>query len=114
MDIATLVPKNKTIEITHPGTGENLGIRVVVRSPESDPVREYHRARARDGAAADGAEFAAAVIASWDWYGEDISFKGSKSPKLDAETLRDLFKTLPWFENQIFAPVGDARSFFQS
>ena len=113
MDIATLVPQDKTIEITHPGTGANLGIRVVVRSPDSAPVREYHRSRARNGAAADSAEFAVAVIASWDWYG-DISFKGSKSPKLDTETLRDLFNMLQWFEDQIFAPQIDSRSFFPS
>jgi hypothetical protein len=124
MDIANLKPQTRTIEILHPATKENLGIRVEVLSLEDSKISTQRRKIANQKMQLEqrGKTFKAedvetnlnellfATIVSWDWY--DADFNGEVLSLTHANVMK-VFKELPWFKDQLAEVVGDTESFFQ-
>jgi hypothetical protein len=125
MDISNLKSSTRTIEILHPATKENIGIRVELVSFDDDRVaqqrRRYNNYRLQQEQRGKivkaeeletyNNEMLAAAIVSWEWY--DANFHG-EVPALNHINAMKVFKELSWFRDQISEVVLDAESFFQS
>ena len=127
MDISTLIPVERIIEIKHPVKDENLGIRVNIISLNDEKMKQIRRKfiNKRIELEKKGKSFRAddienneidllvACITGWDWYGEDVTFNGSK-PDFNEANVRNVLNTFGWFKDQISEAVGDEKAFFQS
>lgn len=125
MDIAKLKPAERVIEITHPATGENIGVRVTVISLVDDRLKAVRRRfqnkkielekRGKTFKADDLEENAIELllnaITSWDWYEADF---GGEKLAFNEKNVKMVLDTLPWFKNQIVEAIDDEKSFFQS
>ena len=126
MDINTLVPTERLIEIKHPVTEKNLGIRVSVISLNDEKMKLIRRkfinkrlelekrgkSFKADDIESNELDLLIACIVSWDWYGE-ATFNGSK-PEFNEINVRNVLTTFSWFKDQISEAVGDEKAFFQS
>lgn len=126
MDISTLIPVERIIEIKHPGKDENLGIRVNILSMNDDKLKQVRRQfinkrielekRGKSYNAADieanEVDLLLHCITGWDWYG-DINFEGSK-PDFTEVNVRKVLTTFKWFKDQLTEAVSDDKAFFQS
>jgi len=139
MDLSTLKPGERIIEIVHPGTKEPLGIRVSLVYIQDESTKRLRRAildeRLRLEAKGKGFksdniennmnELNFAVIKSWEWYNPtgqkgDVGFdeakhatwRGNKSPELNKKNVFEIFDTLPWFRDQISQEMGEEEAFF--
>lgn len=127
MDLSNLKPADRIIEIVHPATEENLGVRVTVMSITDERMakikRRFQDERLRleqrnktfkaEEVENNLYELTAAAITSWEWYGPDVNFKGEK-PNFDKYKAMQIFKELPWFHKQIQEAIGAEEDFFQS
>lgn len=125
MDISTLTPNERIIEIKHPATDENLGIRVTIVSLDDDKTKQIRRQfiNKRLELEKKGKSFRAddieeneldlliASMTGWDWY--DAEFHGEKL-EFNANNVKKVFKELPWFKKQVSEAVSDEKAFFQS
>ncbi|MBO7735341.1 MAG: hypothetical protein J6S67_22435 [Methanobrevibacter sp.] len=127
MDISTLKPNDRIIEIKHPvNDSENIGIRVTIISLNDEKMKSVRRRfiNKRLELEKKGKSFRAddiedneidllvASITGWEWYG-DIEFNGSK-PEFTQANVRKVLTEFEWFKNQIAEAVGDDKAFFQS
>jgi len=129
MDLSTLQPVARTIDLKHPATDENIGIRVTLL-PDSDPkVKAVRRKRMDANLASRRQKFTSvqlenfttdllvAAIAGWEWGndpdGHPNTFKG-EVPEFTPENVRAVVKELDWFRAQIDRELGDDAAFFQS
>lgn len=137
-DIANLTPSARTVEITHPGTGAKLGIRVHLVSLDDERLKKVRRtitdrrlhleARGKSFKAEDYEEnrlaLLSASITGWEWYnptgdkgdkGYDPaampSFEGSV-PEYKPVNVRSVLSKLSWFGDQINEAVAETDSFF--
>ncbi len=124
MDICELKPVERTIDIVHPKTGEALGITVNIISLNDPKIATLKRRiqnqrldleRRGKGFKADDVEenftnLLIAAITGWEWK-DDATFHGEK-PELNEKNIKEVFKELPWFKNQIADAIGDEESFF--
>lgn len=127
MDISTLIPVERIIEIKHPVKDENLGIRVNIISLNDEKMKQIRRkfinkrielekkgkSFRADDIESNEIDLLVACITGWDWYGEDITFNGSK-PDFNEANVRNVLNTFGWFKDQISEAVGDEKAFFQS
>ena len=127
MDISTLIPVERIIEIKHPVKDENLGIRVNIISLNDEKMKQIRRkfinkrielekkgkSFRADDIESNEIDLLVACIAGWDWDGEDITFNGSK-PDFNEANVRNVLNTFGWFKDQISEAVGDEKAFFQS
>lgn len=127
MDISTLIPSERIIEIKHPKTEQPLGIRVNILSLNDDKMKQIRRrfinkrielekrgkSFKADDIEANELDLLINCITSWDWYGEDVSFNGSK-PDFNEVNVRKVLTTFSWFKDQVSEAVGDEQAFFQS
>lgn len=127
MDISTLIPVERIIEIKHPVKDENLGIRVNIISLNDEKMKQIRRkfinkrielekkgkSFRADDIESNEIDLLVACITGWDWYGEDVTFNGSK-PDFNEANVRNVLNTFGWFKDQISEAVGDEKAFFQS
>ena len=127
MDISTLIPSERLIEIKHPVTEQNIGIRVNIISLNDDKMKQIRRrfinkrlelekrgkSFKADDIESNEIDLLIACIVGWDWYGDDVKF-GDFKPEFNEMNVRKVLNTLPWFKEQISEAVGDDKAFFQS
>lgn len=126
MDISTLIPSERIIEIKHPVTEQPLGIRVNIISLNDDRMKQIRRrfinkrielekrgkSFKADDIEANEYDLLVACITGWDWYGE-TTFNGSK-PDFNELNVRNVLNSLSWFKDQVSEAIGDDKAFFQS
>lgn len=119
MELSNIVHSTRAVEIAHPGTGANLGVRMLMRpimSPEA--VEEYTGIQRASSSSADKSpadETVAGIVAcidSWEWYGDDVTWNGKKNPKCDTETKLAVVEKLYWLRPQLMSVINDAAGFF--
>ena len=125
MDISTLTPNERIIEIKHPANEENLGIRVTIVSLNDNKTKQIRRQfiNKRLELEKKGKSFKAddieeneidlliASMTGWDWY--DAEFHGEKL-EFNENNIKKVFRELPWFKDQVSEAVSDEKAFFQS
>lgn len=138
MDLNTLTPSERIVEILSPGKKEPLGIRVSLLHVNDERLKKLKRRLQderyrleRNGKSfkaeifdANASELAFAAMVDWEWYnptgkegdkGYDKNampnFKGSV-PDFTKKNVLEIFEKLPWFRDQIGEEMGDEESFF--
>lgn len=129
MDFSTLITNERMIEIVHPKSGEPTGIKVSILAMQDPKLKKIRRrilddklrleARGKNFKAEDVEDNVDTLLINamtgWDWgkdvNGEEATFKGAK-PDFTPAKIREVFRTLPWFMNQIDEAVGDEKAFF--
>lgn len=119
MELSNIVHTTRAVEITHPGTGDNLGVRMMMRPIMSpDAVNEYTSIQQTVNASMDKQpvdETVSGIVAcidSWEWYGDDVTWNGEKNPKCDVNTKLAVVKKLYWIRPQLMAVINDTSGFF--
>ena len=124
MDISTLTPNERIIEIKHPATDENLGIRVTIVSLDDDKTKQIRRqfinkrlelekkgkSFRADDIEENEVDLLIASMTGWDWY--DAEFHGEKL-EFTTHNIKKVFRELPWFKKQVSEAVSDEKAFFQ-
>ena len=133
MDIADIKPIERTVEITNPGTGAPLGIRVRIMSIEDERLKKIKRNITDERFKLDSKGkslktedvernsnmllFTASL--GWDWYnptgneGDAPTFKG-EVPEFNQRNFIDLIQALPWFADQLREEIDETKSFFDN
>lgn len=125
MEISTLLPNDRIIEIKHPSDDKPLGIRVTVVSLNDEKLKQIRRRiinkrlelekRGKNFKADDieenEFEILVASVTGWEWY--DATFHGEK-PAFNEANVRKVFAELSWFKDQVAEAVGDEKAFFQN
>jgi hypothetical protein len=123
VELGSLSVSARSFEIKHPGTGANIGLRIVIQPSWSESVRRaVHENSARlmlasregreqtfEEREASNFAYFAALIVGWDWY--DATLDGEK-PQLTADTLRNVLARFPWMQQQIDREAGNDKDFF--
>lgn len=124
MDIANLKPSERTIEITDPTTGENLGIRINMVSIDDDRLKAIKRkitderlrlSQRNKSFSAEQIESNAnkilwAAVTGWEWYGKDVTFLG-EVPEFSQRNFIAVVEALPWFRDQLNEEIEDRAAF---
>jgi len=130
MDISSIKPTEKTVEILHPATEEEIGIRVTLISMD-DPAMKNHKRQVQDrrlkkeqkGKALksreledDMDELIFRAMKGWEWYKPEgakqaANFRG-ETPKFNRKNVLDVFAELPWFLDQLNEHLGEEKDFF--
>lgn len=126
MELCDVKPVERVIEIKHPSTGDDLGITVTLVSM-NDPRMSAIKRRIRvqrleqerrgkainvDDVEKNETDLLIGAMTGWSWNGETV-FKGSK-PEFNEKNIKEVFKELPWFKDQIAEALGDEKGFFQN
>lgn len=136
MDISGIQPGERFIEITHPGTGRNIGVRVTIMSVQDERLKPLKKAitnerlrleaRGKNFKADDlednSNELVFKAMTGWQWYkinedgkedakGEQATF-GGKVPDFNRANVIAVFNKLPWFRNQIDEAISEEKDFF--
>lgn len=116
MDLSTLVPVERTVDVMNPKTNEPTGLRLTV-AHESDPrVMEaarkiYDEARIAGGLDPErGRRLTMAHVVGWEWTGE-AQFKGER-PDFSQEKLAEVC-AVPPVSAAIFKAVNDDAGFYK-
>lgn len=124
MDISTLIPTDRVIEIKHPQTEQPLGIRVTIVSLNDEKMKPIRKRIVNkrlelekrgknfkaDEIEENELEILVGSVTSWEWY--DSTFHG-EIPVFNEKNVRQVFAELPWFKEQVAEAVGDEKAFFQ-
>lgn len=129
-DIASVKPIERTIEIKHPGTGENVGIRVQLMSADDPRMKGVNR-RIQDQRLqleSKGKAFKSddlennlnticfKAMIGWTWYdtgnGDGPTTFNGEVPEFNRANVFAVLKELSWFENQIVTEISDEKAFF--
>lgn len=139
-DLANLKPKPRTLEILHPATGANLGVRMTVVSVDDDRLRKVKRDLRNKRLALEqrGKSFTAkeeeenmqdlliAACIGWEWYNPTGSegnegFDAEEMPEFEGEVpqfnprnFKRVVEALPWFGTQISAFISETKDFFDN
>lgn len=123
MDIASIQPGERAVEITHPASGEPLGIKVSVISINDERMTKITRTLTNRGLelrkknktpSAEDVEnnqiaLLQGAVVDWNW--GDNKFHGSV-PEFTPENVRKVLTELKWFRAQLDEALGDERGFF--
>lgn len=139
MDLSTIKPGERMVEILHPATEEPLGIRVSLVHIHDESLKKLKRQfqDERYRLEARGKHFKAenvennlnelnfTAMKGWEWYNPtgvkgDVGFdetkqanwRGNKSPEFSKKNVLEIFESLPWFRDQIASEMGDDEAFF--
>jgi hypothetical protein len=123
MDISTIAPVGRPIEIKHPATHQPTGL-VLHLLPFTDPKvkavqRKITNARLNrrnqkltaEQIEANSIEIAMAAVSGWEWKG-DASFNGQKLA-FDRDNLRTVL-SVDWIRSQVDEELGDESGFFEA
>ncbi|WP_102867882.1 hypothetical protein [Pseudovibrio exalbescens] len=123
MDLSSIKPRETApVEIMHPGTGENLGLRFEIRSRYDDAVKKKaasvqlraskmtpaQRLAAQETWAR---EILAAAVVSWEFY-DGLTFNQESEPECNEANVVQLFKEYPYVFEQLDTQFGDVSGFF--
>lgn len=142
-DLLSIKMTDRTIEITHPGTGENIGLRCTLCSINDDRMTKIKRriTDRRLHLESRGGRFKADEIEenkndllvnaliSWEWY-EQEEVKDEKGiviteyrerptfdgevPSLNPRNVLAVITALPWIGSQLNDTLGETESFFEN
>lgn len=130
MDISEIKVSTRTIEIKHPKTGDNLGIRVTLKSLDDDTMtktkrtitdrRLYLEQRGKSFKAEEIEEnknnLLVAAMTDWEWYkptdDQDAPTFHGETPAFNNRTIRAVFGELAWFRDQVSEELGESKAFF--
>lgn len=124
MDLNTLKPVERTIEIVHPTTGKELNIKVSLISISDERLAKVKRriqdeklrleARGKNFKSEDIEENRNILIfgamTGWEW-SKDAKFNGEK-PAFNLKTVTEILTALPWFREQLEEAISDEQAFF--
>ncbi len=128
MDISKIEASTRTIDISHPGTGEFLGLSIDIVDMTDDRVRAAER-RGRNKVLSKGAkkisaemldktadDILVAAVVGWTWgkneKGEDANFEGEKLP-FNPKNVIKVVTALPFIREQIDDELGNISDFYQ-
>lgn len=138
MDLSTLIPSERTIEILSPGTKQPIGVRVFLLHINDEKLKKLKRSfqDERYRMESKGKNFKAenfennanelsfAAITGWEFYNPtgtekdegfdknaQATFNG-EIPAFTKKNVLDIFDKLPWFRDQIGQEMGDDEAFF--
>lgn len=130
MDLNTLKPTERFVEIEHPKTGLPIGIKVSIVSINDDRMKRVKRKiqdeRIRLESRGKGFKseeiednrliLCFTAMTGWEWgknpsTDEDVTFNGSK-PEFNMKNVREVFSALPWFQTQVEEAISDEAAFF--
>ena len=129
MDLSSIKPTERTVEINHPGTGHPLGVRVRIMSIEDDRLKRLKREITDERlkleqrnkslktvdieANANRLLFAASL--GWEWYapegGEQPTFH-DEVPEYNQKNFMAVIRELPWFASQLRDEIDEEKAFF--
>ena len=126
MELSTILPKSKRVEIYHPGTKKGLGLVFYMKAPHCEEVQNVVRRQRNElieskGVISEaksnenGIELISAVIENWEWEG-DATWNGEK-PDFNVDNLIAVLKSKAgeaFILKQLLAEYKDADSFFMS
>lgn len=117
MDLSTLVPVERTVDVLHPVTKEPTGLKLVVVHDSDPRVVEAHR-RLYDAERAAGKpdedrgrKLTMARVVGWEWTG-DATFKGEK-PKFSPQALAEVCNVPP-VRDSIYQAISDDAGFYKA
>jgi hypothetical protein len=125
IDILSIKPIERKIELKHPGTDEPLGVFLTVVSTEDERLKKIERNFTNRGLAlrsrgkifsadeinANKLDYLVASIVDWDWTKSKIEWRG-ENPECTSKNVRDLLSGIPWVLNQVDEEVGNLKAFF--
>lgn len=125
MDLSTLKPVERTIEILNPVNGQEIGVRISLVSINDERLKKVKRriqdeklrleARGKNFKSEDIEENRNVLIfnaiTGWDWSG-DTNFHGEK-PVFNLKNITDVMNELPWLREQVEEAISDEQAFFQ-
>ncbi|AVY67161.1 hypothetical protein [Xanthomonas translucens] len=122
-DLSTIVAAERDIDIKHPVTEEEIGLRITLLPSTHPQVKAAARKSLNERLAGKGKltaekieqnrmDMLVASVSGWDWQG-DLTFKGEK-PAFNDDNLRKVLKHLSWMQDQIDAELGNSADFFPS
>lgn len=123
-DISEIKVVERTIDILHPGTKENLGIKVTLMSPKDPRLDKLRNQIAQQQIAAQSkgqvekvADLKArrhrillAAITKWEWEG-DANWHGVK-PDLTPKVFNEIAEEAGWLIDQIDEAFAETERFF--
>lgn len=126
MDLSTLKPSNRTIQIVHPATGEPIGLSVTLVALSDERLKKVKRriqddrlrldARGKhfksDDVEENTYELLYNAMTGWEWH-NDCNFK-NEQPVFNKVNVEAVLKELPWVRDQIDEALGDEKAFFQT
>lgn len=125
MDLNDIVATERSIEITHPGTGEEIGLNITLVSLNDDKTkalkRKFHdedlalQRRGKFAKAEDiedrRTRLCFAAMLGWDWHGTTFN---KQKPDFNLKNVKEVLTNFPWIKTQVEEAVSDEQSFFQS
>jgi hypothetical protein len=124
MDLASLVAGKNTVDITHPKTGEPIGLKVTLRSSDAPEVKEVARKHLNDTLMLRGKtpsaekvearalDLMVASVESWEW-APGVTW-GNEALECTPANVRRVLKDAPWIKRQLDVALGDEGAFFTS
>lgn len=125
MELSNLKPVERLVNITHPSTGEDLGLKFTLLSLKDDKTSAARRRiqnkkielekRGKTFNAKDleenEFELLQACITGWDWP-DGLELHGEK-PEYNERNLKTVLDELPWLKDQLKEAISDEKAFFQ-
>ncbi|QWY83150.1 hypothetical protein [Rhizobium phage RHph_X2_24] len=124
MDIAAIKPQEALVNINHPATQEPIGVTVSLMSINDERMKIIRRqiqdrrikleqkgkSFKAEEIEENGYELAFRAMTGWQWEGE-TTFNGKK-PEFEKAAVVHVFKSLPWFHEQVMDAISDEKRFF--
>lgn len=124
MDLETLRPSERLVEILHPANGKPIGLKVNIISLNDDrvsPIKREIRNRKlmlesrgkyfkSEDIDTNEEELLLACITGWVWE-NDLTFHGEK-PEFTPLNVKKVLKEFSWIKAQIMESIGDEKAFF--
>lgn len=116
MDIGSLIPVERVVDVLDPRNGKPTGLRLTVAHDSDERVvaamrKLYDEAREKGGDDSNrGLRATMAHIVGWEWTG-DANFKGEK-PKFTPEKLAEVC-AIPAVGSAVYRAVADEAGFYK-
>lgn len=127
LDISSIQAGRKTVEILHPGNDEKkIGLRIFIVSEHSDEVKKAQRKNLNAQINSKKSKMTAAQIdqnnmnllvaatVGWEWYGENLHYKGDYDPEFSAEKVEEVYRAMPWIRTQVKTDFDVTGDFFEA
>ena len=125
MDLNTIKTIDRDVNLTHPKTGEELGLVFHLRAPDSEEVTDVNRAwqnkrlqpKNRNKAiTSEELENVTdyrikAAVMGWTWTDAELTLNGEQ-PEFSKQALHKMIKDYSWIRDFLAAECEDVTSFF--